>query len=521
MKKVFRINTIIFAAIILFLAAGCKKEDPESLTQAVSNLSKTGATLNGMVNPNGLSTIVTFEYGTTTSYGKTVIASQSPVAGDSITEVSADITGLTIGTTYHFRVKAENSHWTVYSSDNEFEYGYPPSVTTLEVTNLKSTGATLNGNVNANGLSTTVTFEYGTSTSYGQVVTAEQNLFLGKSVTNASANISGLTIGTTYLYRVKAENSFGTVYGNDSEFEYGYPPAATTLEVTNLTSTATTLNCTVNARGLPTLVTFEYGTTTSYGQEITPAQNQVTGNSNINVSTDISGLTHCATYHFRVKAENSFETVYGNDKEFKSGLPPIVASLEATNLTSTTATLNGYVCANSGSSVVTFQYGLTSGYGKEISPGQNPAGVDTTDISVDIPGLTPCAIYHFRVKAENSCGTSYGYDSTFYPPKLPAITTTSVSGITATTAISGGIIIDDGCPYSPITDRGIVLSRVASGGRPVPIPPHIKIPGGTGIGSFTSNLTGLTPIHNLPCKSLRYKQCRHNSRKRDLLQNFR
>ncbi len=31
---------------------------------------------------------------------------------------------------------------------------------------------------------------------------------------------------------------------------------------------------------------------------------------------------------------------------------PIVASLEATNLTSTTATLNGYVSANSGSSVM-------------------------------------------------------------------------------------------------------------------------------------------------------------------------
>ncbi len=156
---------------------------------------------------------------------------------------------MTIGTTYHFRVKAENSHWTVYGSDNEFEYGYPPSVTTLAVTNSKSTGATLNGTVNANGLSTKVTFEYGPTTNYGKEVTAEQNPVIGKSTTNVSAEITGLTVGTIYHFRVKAENSFDTVYGGDMEFDYGYPPAATTLEVTNLTSTATTLNGTVNAKG--------------------------------------------------------------------------------------------------------------------------------------------------------------------------------------------------------------------------------------------------------------------------------
>ncbi len=115
MKRVLRINPIIFAAIILFLARGCTKEDPVSLTRSVTNLSKTGATLNGTVNPNGLSTTVTFEYGTTTSYGKYCYSLlKARLSGDGITNVSADISGLTIGTTYHFRVKAENSHWTVY-----------------------------------------------------------------------------------------------------------------------------------------------------------------------------------------------------------------------------------------------------------------------------------------------------------------------------------------------------------------------------------------------------------------------
>ena len=100
----------------------CKKEEPTGkapscLTQPATNKSATGATLNGTVNANGLSTTVTFEYGTTTSYGSTVTASQSPVTGNTITNVSADISGLTPDTTYHFRVKAENSLWNNFMAE--------------------------------------------------------------------------------------------------------------------------------------------------------------------------------------------------------------------------------------------------------------------------------------------------------------------------------------------------------------------------------------------------------------------
>ena len=51
-----------------------------------------------------------------------------------------------------------------------------PIATTNAATGISSTGATLNGIVNANGASTTVTFEYGLTTSYGTTVTADQNL---------------------------------------------------------------------------------------------------------------------------------------------------------------------------------------------------------------------------------------------------------------------------------------------------------------------------------------------------------
>lgn len=297
---------------------------PAATTSAATSKSTTGATLNGTVNANNTSTTVTFEYGTTTSYGQTVTASPSSVEGMTNTDVSASITGLTAGTSYHFRVKAVNSVGTTYGSDMTFTTeGLAPTATTLDATNKTSTGATLNASVNANMASTTVTFEYGTTTSYGQTVTASQSPVTGSSNTNVSANISGLSAGTTYHFRVKAVNSVGTTYGSDMTFTTaGLAPTATTMAATNKTATGATLNATVNANMVSTAVTFEYGTTTSYGQTVNASPSPVTGNAITNVSANLTGLTAGTTYHFRVKAVNSVGTTYGSDMTFTTLYPP-------------------------------------------------------------------------------------------------------------------------------------------------------------------------------------------------------
>ncbi len=63
---------------------------------------------------------MTFEYGADTNYGSTATAAQSPVSGSSDTTVSASLAGLTVATTYHYRVKAVSSGGTVYGSDMSF-----------------------------------------------------------------------------------------------------------------------------------------------------------------------------------------------------------------------------------------------------------------------------------------------------------------------------------------------------------------------------------------------------------------
>jgi uncharacterized protein (TIGR02145 family) len=291
---------------------------PTPAGATATNINVTSVTLNGTVNANYLSTVVTFEYGTTTSYGSTATPSQSPVTGNTVTNVSSDITGLTAATIYHFRIKSVNSLGTTYSNDLTFTtLGLVPTVTTLAATSISSTGATLNGTVNANYLSTIVTFEYGTTTSYGSNAPATQSPLTGSTNTNVGSSITELTGGTIYHFRVKAVNSLGTSYGSDMTFTtLGLVPTVTTLTATIINQTSATMNGTVNANYLSSVVSFEYGTSTSYDGIATATQSPVTGSVNTSVSASITGLTQGTTYHFRVKAVNSLGTSYGSDLTF-------------------------------------------------------------------------------------------------------------------------------------------------------------------------------------------------------------
>ncbi|MCU0776037.1 MAG: cadherin-like beta sandwich domain-containing protein, partial [Akkermansiaceae bacterium] len=90
--------------------------------------------------------------------------------------------------------------------------------TTQAVTGMTDTGATLRGTVNANGSSTSVSFQYGLTTSYGSTVTAAPATLTGTTATAVSATLGDLVTGTTYHYRVVATSAGGTTYGENQTF---------------------------------------------------------------------------------------------------------------------------------------------------------------------------------------------------------------------------------------------------------------------------------------------------------------
>ena len=124
-----------------------------------------------------------------------------------------------MSTTYHFRIVATNSAGTSYGPDRTFttlSATGPPVVTTNPATNLTTSSARLNGSLNPHGLTTTVYFQYGTTTSYGH--TTPMQTQTGNTYRNITANISGLTTHHTYHFRIVATNSAGTRMGSDRTF---------------------------------------------------------------------------------------------------------------------------------------------------------------------------------------------------------------------------------------------------------------------------------------------------------------
>ena len=95
------------------------------------------------------------------------------------------------------------------------------------------------------------------------------------------------------------------------------------------------------------------------------------------------------------------------------GSAPIISTGEATGIGSTDATLNGTVNPNGSPTTVSFEYGLTTGYGSQTSAISVGSGTSETGMSASLTSLTTCTTYHFRAEATNSGGTTHGNDVTF------------------------------------------------------------------------------------------------------------
>lgn len=94
----------------------------------------------------------------------------------------------------------------------------PPLASTLAARAIFDTGATLNGNANAQGSNTALAFDYGVTTAYGSTVAATPATLTGIADSAVSAQVMGLLPGTLYHFRSVATGSGGTVKGEDQTF---------------------------------------------------------------------------------------------------------------------------------------------------------------------------------------------------------------------------------------------------------------------------------------------------------------
>jgi len=115
---------------------------PTVVTLPATVVTSDMATINGTVNPNDFSADVIFDYGTSVFYGQTVPGNPPTVTGTSTTAVSADLSGLTPNTLYHYRIRATSAAGTSHGADLTFLTGgvgvndkNPPTVDIYPVPN--------------------------------------------------------------------------------------------------------------------------------------------------------------------------------------------------------------------------------------------------------------------------------------------------------------------------------------------------------------------------------------------------
>jgi hypothetical protein len=308
--------TFLLAGLVLLSGSGgvaAVLAAPTAITGPVSAVGANSATASGTVNPNGRSTSWYVEYGTSTSYGRRT-SSRSAGSGTANVQVSAALTGLTPGTTYHYRLVATSSDGTARGADGIFTTLSVPVAVTGSATRVTIASATLNGSVDPNGRSTSWYFEYGTSTSYGSRTPAT-GAGSGTTARSVSAAVSSLGAGRLYHYRLVATSDAGTSRGADRTFSTAGPPTAVTAPASSLTANSARLNGTVTPNGLATTWYFEYGTSTRYGAK-TPTRNAGKGTRPVNVSFGLSPLRTGTTYHYRLVARNAARTIRGADVTF-------------------------------------------------------------------------------------------------------------------------------------------------------------------------------------------------------------
>jgi len=164
---------------------------------------------------------------------------------------------------------------------------------------------------------------------------------------------------------------------------------------------------------------------------------------------------------------------------------PTLTTVTVSSIAQTTAISGGNVTSE-GSSVITNR-GVcwNTSQSPTISDDHTTDGSGTGSFTSNLTTLTMNTLYYVRAYATNSAGTGYGNEVSFTTKWPPTVITTDISKITIDSAFGGGNVTDQG--GSPVTSRGICWSTAQN---PTTSDPHTS--DGSGTGSFTSQLTGLS-----------------------------
>lgn len=268
--------------------------------------------------------------------------------------------------------------------------------------------------------------------------------------------VAAIGIGAFFLMQqpVPTDTTPSTSVPPGAVQKSGVPGVQTGDTVTAFT-TAAVLNGSVNPNGAPTTYWYNYGTTTELGTN-SASQGVGSGYGSVNAPAYITGLSPDTTYYYQLRASNRNGSVSGSTHSFRTsdtppppGITPSVETTSATDISRTTADLNGQVDPNGSETRIWFEYGTTTQLGG-VTPIQSIGSQDSLiNVSASLSDLRPSTTFYFRLNAQNAYGTVTGSVLSFTTngpeaQSAPTVDTTEATAITDSSARLNGRINPNG-----------------------------------------------------------------------------
>lgn len=434
--------------------------NPEPVTLPAS-VSSGSTYLNGTVDANNQSSVVTFEYGTSSNLGTyTSVSAGSNTSSSSPVGYSYLFSG-TAGTTYYFRIVATVGS-TRYVGDIlsfvTYEAVGTPTATTNIPLSVGSSTATIAGQVDPNlNTMSEIRFKLSTSSTSTSITSGSSSLSYstlssgsilifkdtdetgavvgnttasGSSPTDFSWDLTGLASNTTYYYQIEAVYPAGTIVGEVRSFKTGTLGQTISFSAGSdvlISDSPKTVSGTASS-GSAVTYTSEDSTVCTVNSATGLTTYEKVGTCTITVSQD-GGETYSAAS----PVTDSFEI---------SPSSPVATTGSATSIGQRSATLNGTVNVGGASTTdVTFLYSTVEA---QVNSGSGGIRIDAAltpissngNSSIEISGINPATTYFYRIEATNATGTSAG--STLSFTTLGLTNRTLVLSIGSASLIYGG-----------------------------------------------------------------------------------
>ncbi len=458
------------------------------VTEAVSGQTATTATLHGQLNPGAGTEQVAYHFAYTpgagalcTESGQVAPGEPFPEASGNHKKVSEPVTGLQPSEEYSYCLVASNGGGET-AQGNEVTFttaASAPSILAESVASRTRNAASFAATINPNNQETTYWFEYSTSPSLAGATTVGESTLSGYGENGVSGETGEtLVSGTTYYYRVVAENATGKEEGAIGHFNAAIPPEAPTgLGFANVTATTAELEGVLNPSKAGEAGSYEFhykafslasSPTEECNEASTPEPaGATTGAKEEKVTATASNLQPNARYVFCLTARNKAgeEVTAGAPyignvlSTFQtSTAPPKIDEQGQHSITTNGLLLQAKVNANNEETTYRFEYS-TSKATVENSEGTIVKGAKPLtgtygdqEASVTIGSvLEPNTTYYYRVIAENEQSAGEGtpaegpVEELTTPPE-PLVSTGQAEAVTQTTAALTGTITPQGAP---------------------------------------------------------------------------